>query len=296
MAETPDLPSSVPELTDALAEVGYLADRGLATSLYLGLRLGRPVLLEGEVGVGKTEVAKAMAVVLGRRLIRLQCYEGIDSSQALYEWDYARQMLQIRAMSERALGRRRRGRAALRSRVPARTTLARRRARRRRCRAAGRRGRPRRRRVRGVPARAALRLPDHHPRDRHRRRPSGRRSWCSPPTAPASCTTPSSAAASTTGSATRAPSARSRSCWSASPASAQALARKVVAAVNRLRALELAKPPGVAETIDWVRSLDVLGADDLDPEVAADTIGAVVKERDDLEQVSGDLARITSGA
>ena len=126
--------------------------------------------------------------------------------------------------------------------------------------------------------------------------PSGRRSWCSPPTAPASCTTPSSAAASTTGSATRAPSARSRSCWSASPASAEALARKVVAAVNRLRALELAKPPGVAETIDWVRSLGVLGADDLDPEVAADTIGAVVKERDDLEQVSGDLARITSGA
>src|SRR5688572_10607879 len=103
MGERPDVPSSVPGLTGALADVGYLADRGLATSLYLGLRLGRPVLLEGEVGVGKTEVAKAMALVLGRRLIRLQCYEGIDSSQALYEWDYARQMLQIRAMSERRL-------------------------------------------------------------------------------------------------------------------------------------------------------------------------------------------------
>src|SRR5690349_408935 len=100
MAESPDLPSSVPDLTESLTGVGYLADRGLATSLYVGLRLGRPVLLEGEVGVGKTEVAKAMAAVLGRRLIRLQCYEGIDSSQALYEWDYARQMLQIRAMSE----------------------------------------------------------------------------------------------------------------------------------------------------------------------------------------------------
>src|SRR5262245_20224046 len=98
-------PDSVPELTDALASTGYLADRGLATSLYVGLRLGRPVLLEGEVGVGKTEVAKAIAAVLGRRLIRLQCYEGIDSSQALYEWDYARQMLQIRAMSERRLER-----------------------------------------------------------------------------------------------------------------------------------------------------------------------------------------------
>src|SRR3954453_3524908 len=100
MAQTPDLPSSVQELRDALGGVGYLADRGLATSLYVGLRLGRPVLLEGEVGVGKTEVAKAMAPVLGRRLIRRTSYEGIDSSQALYEWDYARQMLQIRAMSE----------------------------------------------------------------------------------------------------------------------------------------------------------------------------------------------------
>ena len=116
MAETPDLPSSVPDLTESLAGVGYLADRGLATSLYVGLHLGRPVLLEGEVGVGKTEVAKAMAAVLGRRLIRLQCYEGIDSSQALYEWDYARQMLQIRAMSERRRGRR--GRRRRSSSVP----------------------------------------------------------------------------------------------------------------------------------------------------------------------------------
>src|SRR5688572_15588329 len=98
MAERPDVPSNVPELTGALADVGYLADRGLATSLYLGLRLGRPVLLEGEVGVGKTEVAKAMAVVLGRRLIRLQCYEGIDAAQALYEWDYARQLLYARSL------------------------------------------------------------------------------------------------------------------------------------------------------------------------------------------------------
>src|SRR6202035_1513000 len=88
-------------LTEVLRQGGYLADRGLATALFVGLSLQRPILLEGEVGVGKTEMAKVLAAVLGRRLIRLQSYEGIDTSQALYEWDYARQMLAIRALSER---------------------------------------------------------------------------------------------------------------------------------------------------------------------------------------------------
>src|SRR5262249_33406829 len=95
-----DGPESVGELTDTLRRGGYLADRGLATALFVSLSLRRPILLEGEVGVGKTEVAKVLAQVFGRRLIRLQCYEGIDTNQALYEWDYARQMLQIRALSE----------------------------------------------------------------------------------------------------------------------------------------------------------------------------------------------------
>src|SRR5580765_3822036 len=93
-------PDSVQALTAALRDVGYLADRGLATTIHVALSLDRPVLLEGEVGVGKTELAKALAQVLDRRLIRLQCYEGIDTHQALYEWDYARQMLAIRALSE----------------------------------------------------------------------------------------------------------------------------------------------------------------------------------------------------
>ena len=98
-------PESVGQLTDMLRQDGYLADRGLATALYVAMSLQRPILLEGEVGVGKTEVAKVLATVFGRKLIRLQCYEGIDTSQALYEWDYTRQMLQIRALSEhQALG------------------------------------------------------------------------------------------------------------------------------------------------------------------------------------------------
>src|ERR1700742_1641654 len=94
---------SVAELTETLRQGGYLADRGLATALFVALSVDRPVLLEGEVGVGKTEVAKVMASAFGRKLIRLQCYEGIDTNQALYEWDYARQMLHIRALSENQL-------------------------------------------------------------------------------------------------------------------------------------------------------------------------------------------------
>ena len=295
MGEPTDIPGSVPELTQSLADVGYLADRGLATSLYLGLRLGRPVLLEGEVGVGKTEVAKAMAVVLGRRLIRLQCYEGIDSSQALYEWDYARQMLQIRAMSERRLD----DDAAVDQLFGPEFLLER-------------------------PLLDAVRAGDGAVLlvDEIDRADDEFEAFLLELLSDFQITIPEIG----TVVAERPPfvvltsnrtrelhDALKRRClyhWVGYPSAereveivlvrepgvTEALARKVVAAVNRLRALELAKPPGVAETIDWVRSIDVLGADDLDPEVAADTIGAVVKERDDLEQVNGDLARITSGA
>ena len=89
---------SVGDLQRSLQGEAYLADRGLATAIYLALSLDKPLLLEGEAGVGKTEVAKALAAALDRRLIRLQCYEGIDASQALYEWNYPRQLLAIRAM------------------------------------------------------------------------------------------------------------------------------------------------------------------------------------------------------
>ena len=85
------------DLVTRLAEVGYLADDGLATAAYLGLRLHRPLFCEGEAGVGKTELAKALAALLGAPLIRLQCYEGIDASQALYDWDFPRQILHLRA-------------------------------------------------------------------------------------------------------------------------------------------------------------------------------------------------------
>jgi MoxR-like ATPase len=91
------LPLSIQELCEFLKEQKYLTDQGLATALFLALQMGRPLLLEGSPGVGKTEVAKALAGAFGKRLIRLQCYEGIDVSQALYEWNFARQMVAIRA-------------------------------------------------------------------------------------------------------------------------------------------------------------------------------------------------------
>jgi MoxR-like ATPase len=93
-------PSTIDELQAALLDAAYLADRGLATVLFLALKLGKPLLLEGEAGVGKTEAAKAMARVLGARLIRLQCYEGLDVAHAVYEWNYSRQLLHIRAAQE----------------------------------------------------------------------------------------------------------------------------------------------------------------------------------------------------
>lgn len=92
---------SIPRLQEALREQAYLADRGLATALFLALRLARPLLLEGEAGVGKTEVAKSLAAALKRRLIRLQCYEGLDIHHAVYEWNYTRQMLHIRLLEAR---------------------------------------------------------------------------------------------------------------------------------------------------------------------------------------------------
>ncbi|MFN2628559.1 MAG: AAA family ATPase [Gaiellaceae bacterium] len=92
--------ASIDELESALARVSYLPDRGLSTALYLSLRLEKPLLLEGEAGVGKTEAAKSIATALGARLIRLQCYEGLDVAHAVYEWNYARQLLHIRAAQE----------------------------------------------------------------------------------------------------------------------------------------------------------------------------------------------------
>src|ERR671926_1699137 len=90
------IPASIDDTLKLLAGADYLADRSLATVLFLALRMGRPIFLEGEAGVGKTEIAKVLSATLGRRLIRLQCYEGLDVASAVYEWNYPRQMIEIR--------------------------------------------------------------------------------------------------------------------------------------------------------------------------------------------------------
>jgi MoxR-like ATPase len=289
-----EYPGTVGELTGILRQGGYLADRGLATALFVGLSLHRPVLLEGEVGVGKTEVAKVLADVFGRRLIRLQCYEGIDTSQALYEWDYARQMLYIRALSERHLAED----EAVDKVFGPRFLLER-------------------------PLLDAVRAGDQAVLliDEVDRADDEFEAFLLEVLSDFQITIPEIG----TIKAERPPlvlltSNRTRELHDAlkrrclyhwigypppereveivlvrAPGVSEALAGKVVAAVNRLREMELAKPPGVAETIDWVRTLDFLGETGLGTEVAGDTLGAVVKERDDLELVRDNLEEITSG-
>src|SRR5499427_4779780 len=274
-----EYPTTVSELTQHLREGGYLADRGLATALLVSLSLGRPILIEGEVGVGKTEVAKALAAVFDRRLIRLQCYEGIDTNQALYEWDYARQMLQIRALSERQIDTD----DAVDKLFGPKFLLER-------------------------PLLEAVRAGDRAELLSDFQITIPEIGTIKAETAPL--------VVLTSNRTRELHDALKRRClyhWVGYPPAereveivlirqpgvSEALARKVVAAVNRLRELDLAKPPGVAETIDWARTLDLLGgagSTGLDPQLAQDTLGAVVKERDDLDVVRDNLEEITSGA
>jgi len=289
-----DYPDNVAGLTGILLSHGYLADRGLATSLFVAMSLQRPILLEGEVGVGKTEVAKVLAAAFGRRLIRLQCYEGIDTSQALYEWDYARQMLYVRALSERHAAD-----EEVVDKVFGPRFLVER------------------------PLLDAVRAGDQAVLliDEVDRADDEFEAFLLEVLSDFQITIPEigTIRADTppmvllTSNRTRElHDALKRRClyhWIGYPPAAreveivllrapgvpEALARKVVAAVNRLRELDLAKPPGVAETIDWARTLDFLGCTDLNPEVAGDTLGVVVKERDDTELVRDNLEEITSG-
>jgi MoxR-like ATPase len=290
-----EYPGTVNELTDGLRRGGYLADRGLATTLLVSLSLRRPVLLEGEVGVGKTEVAKVLASCYGRKLIRLQCYEGIDTNQALYEWDYARQMLQIRALSEHQLA----DEEAVDKLFGPKFLLQ----------------RPLLEAVQAG-AQAVLLI------DEVDRADDEFEAFLLEVLSDFQISIPeigtisaeSQPAVILTSNRTRElHDALRRRClyhWIGYPAAereveivlvrepgaAEQLTRKVVRAVHRLRELDLAKPPGVAETIDWVRTLGFLGETDLTPQAADDTLGAVIKDRDDLDLVRDNLAEITSGA
>ncbi len=281
---------TVESLITELHENGYIADRGLATSLLISLKLGRPILLEGEVGVGKTELAKTIARMFGRELIRLQCYEGIDTHQALYEWDYAKQMLQIRSLS---------GDQLLDTSVDnlfGQKFLIER------------------------PLLQAIRAGNQCVLliDEIDRADDEFEAFLLELLSDFQITIPEIGtikAASrpivilTSNRTRELHDALKRRClynWIGFPSAEQEieivktrlpnisgiLAAKVVSAVNALRQMELEKSPGVAETLDWVESLDAIGAIELDESSALETLGAVIKGRDDLEHVSANISEI----
>jgi MoxR-like ATPase len=288
-------PASVAELQEALRSVGYLAGRGLATATLIALRLGRPILLEGEVGVGKTELAKCLAAIEGRQLIRLQCYEGIDTHQALYEWDYARQMLHVRALSERGLA----DTDTIRELYGPDFLLE----------------RPLLRAIRAG-GDAVLLI------DEIDRADDEFDAFLLELLSDFQVTIPEIGTITAavrpivvlTSNRTRElHDALKRRClyhWIdypgldeevdivtiRAPGVREELVRQVVTAVHRLRDMDLVKPPGVAETLDWVDALGVVGTTDLDAATAVDTLGAVVKDRDDLELVAADLDHVIADA
>ncbi len=280
-------PSTVDELTEALREQAYLADIGLATVLHLSIALGKPLLLEGEAGVGKTELAKALSAVSGGRLIRLQCYEGIDVAHALYDWSYARQLLYIRTLEA---GQAVAGRETLHE-LYGREFLERR------------------------PLLDAIENDDEHPPvlliDEIDRADDEFEAFLLELLSDFQVTIPEIG----TITARRRPhviltsnrtrelhDALKRRClyhWIGHPSLEreiaivrvrvpgvpERLAAQAAAFVQRLRELDLAKSPGVAETIDWTQALLALGQQELEAGVVDATLGSVLKYHEDVERV-----------
>jgi MoxR-like ATPase len=283
--------ASVEELATALREHAYLADHGLATAIWLALALDKPLLLEGEAGVGKTEVAKVLAELLGRRLVRLQCYEGIDASQALYEWDYSRQLIAVRSaqLGDQGVGDlfgpeflvERPLLAAVRAGADAVLLID----------ELDRADDEFEAFLLEVLSEFAVTIPE-----------IGRVEAARPP-----------AVVITSNRTRELHDALKRRClfhWIdhpsvereveivrvRAPEVPETLARQVAAAVARLRAMDVAKRPGVAETIDWSKALSFLGAVQLEPETAAATLGALLKDHDDLQLVRGRLDQVLGEA
>ena len=274
----------VETLAAKLDAADYLADRGLATALFFALNLPQPLLLEGEAGVGKTEAAKALAAVLGTRLIRLQCYEGIDASEALYEWNYPRQLLRIR-LAEAS------GSDIAEEQLFGSEYLVRR------------------------PLLEAIEHPGPMPAvlliDELDRADDDFEAFLFELLAESSVTIPELGTISATvPPAVVLTSNRTRDLHDALkrrclyhwidyptrereveivrrrvPSSSEPLALSAAGAVRRLRDSEVQKPPGIAETIDWVAALELLGVERLDPDAADRTLGSVLKYREDQDEI-----------
>lgn len=281
------VPESVEAVVAAFARTGYVADRGLAVTTFLGLRLGRPLFLEGEAGVGKTEVAKVLAEILETDLIRLQCYEGLDASQALYEWDYARQMLAIRLIEARGEG----GEADV-SDIMSREYL---------------RPRPL---LQAIEASALGKSPVLLI-DELDRADEEFEAYLLELLSDFQVTLPEigtiraeepPVVVITSNRTREIHDALKRRClyhWldypsvereveilrARMPGVDEALARQLAMAMSDLRALDLFKPPGVAETLDWAAALKVLAASRLDPTTIDESLGTVLKYREDIERV-----------
>ncbi|UWR82001.1 MoxR family ATPase [Phaeobacter inhibens] len=277
-----------------LTEAGYVVDRGLATVVFLSLRLGRPLFLEGEAGVGKTEIAKTLAAALGRRLIRLQCYEGLDASSAVYEWNFAAQMMAIRTAEAAGAGS---DRAGLQAELFSDDYLIR---------------RPLLEAMQPDPAGAPVLLIDELDRTDEPFEAFLLEALSDfQVTIPELGTikAPEPPIVILTSNRTReVHDALKRRClyhWvdypdfdremeiltARAPGLAPRLSREVVAFVQALRTEDLFKHPGIAETIDWANCLLALDVIDLSPEVIADTLGAILKYQDDISRLHGSEAK-----
>jgi MoxR-like ATPase len=288
-------PQSVEEVSARLGEQAYLADRGLGTAIFLSLSLGQPLLLEGEAGVGKTEVAKALAPALDAELVRLQCYEGIDANQALYEWDYTRQLLYVRLLQEGGELREDAADEIFGPRFLVERPL-----------------------LQAVRAgdRAVLLI------DEIDRADDEFEAFLLEMLSDFQVTVPElgtiraerpPAVVLTSNRTRELHDALKRRClyhWidypspereveiiaARAPAVPADLARRVAVAVERIRTFDLVKRPGVAETIEWAKALAFLGADRLERDSVEVTLGTVVKDHDDLVRIRDDLGRIVGDA